>query len=215
MQHCLHCFYINTSSLPLRFSSWTSLLQGLTTEKSAGIVNPPMPAAGIGGIERNGTRQLPAKAKVMSQLCIICHQLWGNRVIPKQCLINALPWKWKILQYTLHLSQFMSGAVATRVYRSVQLLGKEGQCSSAVRWSNDYNSMMKIIWKEQVFCNVTKDSSVLGQCCGLTQRSLFIAYAFSEEHELCVSFGTCIWLLSLFKGRQMIESQLGGTLETV
>lgn len=116
---------------------------------------------------------------------------------------------------TLLSSQFMSGVVATRAYRSVQFLGKEGQCSCAVRRSNDYNSMMKIIWKEQVFCNVTKDSSVLGQCCGLTQRSLFIAYEFSEEHELCVSFATCIWSLFLFKGRQMIESQLGGTLETI
>lgn len=42
---------------------------------------------------------------------------------------------------TLLSSQFMSGAVATQVSRSVQFLGKEGQCSSAVLWSNDYNSI--------------------------------------------------------------------------
>lgn len=64
-----------------------------------------------------------------------------------------------------------------------------------------------------MFCNVTKDSLVLGQCCGVTQRSLFIARAFSEEDGLCVSFATYIWPLFLFKGRQIIESQLEGTLK--
>lgn len=116
---------------------------------------------------------------------------------------------------TLLSSQFMSGAVATWVYRSVQFLGKERQCSSAVLWSNDYNSITNKIWKEQVFCNGTKDSLVLGQGCGLTQRSLFIAHAFSEEDELCVSFATGIWTLFLFKGRQItVGSDLKDRLDS-
>ncbi|KAF4796335.1 hypothetical protein TURU_085823 [Turdus rufiventris] len=93
-------------------SSWTSLLQSLTPEKSAGIVNPPMPAAGIGGTARNGTRQLPAKAKIqiygldgihsripkvlaevlIKPLSIIYHQSWFTSEVPDVWkLANVMP----------------------------------------------------------------------------------------------------------------------------
>lgn len=82
--------------------------------------------------------------------------LMGKQNNPKLAFDNCIASREKNI--TMHLafimlprSQFMTDAVETPIYRSVLFLGKEGQCSSATLWSNNYNSMTNKMWKEKVF----------------------------------------------------------------
>lgn len=152
-------------------------------------------------------------SKVMSKSQ---HVLHGTNVTPfgnQSCigvLIIALFCRWKPLQHTWHLqccsNHFITGAVTTLVSRCLLLLRKERWCFGATSWSNNYINITSKMQKEQLVSHITKERSVLGQHCGLTQGSVLQHHLLRGSRTQNLS--TCSWPSFLFKSRQLHRGKL-------